>query len=156
MASSKAKVEAEIEARKQAMLYQIEALGGDLNEAGESVKEAVLNNPFVKAGGALVVGLLVGLLVGKRRSSGPATAPVSLRQLTEAGVDDATLDRLQQSGAVVVVSSGGETKKKSSLVQSAGGVLVSLALREVVRRIMDRVDIEDAISLDEAVGPDQA
>lgn len=66
-ALSKQEVETELEGKSEEIARRLDQIQRELNASGKEVKEQILANPLVSAGGALAVGALVGLIIKRRR-----------------------------------------------------------------------------------------
>lgn len=88
----------ELDAKTALIQLRVEAIKGEIaqipDDAKKAVQKAVFQNPWVAVGGSLALGLIVGLLVGKRRvkptalSKALAYVPSSQRHLAERYVDE--------------------------------------------------------------------
>lgn len=119
------------------------------DDAKKAVQKAVFQNPWVAVGGSLALGLLVGLIAGKRRvkptalSKALAYVPSSQRHLAERYVDDlqratrravrrgedaahAVASFVAAHAPPVIVVEEAAPAKKSGLGGAIGGILVTL------------------------------
>ncbi len=93
---TKHQVEAQLRQKSDDISRRLDALQSEVATTGDAVKEAVLKNPFVVAGGAVIAGLLVGLIFGGRRkgkqfSIGPSAHQALIDAYLDTLVDDARL-----------------------------------------------------------------
>ncbi|MEM1126594.1 MAG: hypothetical protein AAGI71_08085 [Bacteroidota bacterium] len=148
-ASAAAAVEAQLKAREAAITHRLEAISGELNTAGESVKEALQSHPLVRAGGAVALGLLVGLLVGGigRRRPGPTLsldgldAPVQAALQRLVKKDPKTAQAVEhalqaRAGSVVVAPESSSSGVLGGVVSTAFRIGLGLVLREGMSRLI--------------------
>lgn len=143
----------ELDAKSALMQMRVEAIKGELarvpDDAKKAVQKAVFTNPWVALGGSLALGLVVGLLVGKKRV--PQTAlskaleyvPASQRHLAERYVHelqqhlrraarkgedaaDAARDFVSRHAPPVIVSVEEPKASGGGLGGALGGILVTL------------------------------
>lgn len=67
LAEKKAQVQAKLAEREASMSRRYDGLHGGVENIGETVKQDLLANPLVKIGGVVLAGLVVGLILGKRK-----------------------------------------------------------------------------------------
>ncbi len=110
-------LDARLKASEEAIASHVEALQTEVEQTGREVRDFVLRNPWVGVTGALLGGVAVGLLLGKRR--GPRT---------HRDVLDRYLDGLSD-----IARSAGATDEE-----------VSVLLRDALRESMPPVVIRGA------------
>lgn len=89
-------LEAQLREKRSAIKDRIDALQGEVMTTGEALKGAVTRNPWVGVGGAVLAGVVVGLLFGgRRRDRDPFGAGYRHKQLID-GYLDALADDLRR------------------------------------------------------------
>ena len=91
---TKQEVEGQLHQKKDDIDRRIDALQGEVQTLGTSIKEAVLRHPAVSAGGAVLAGVVVGLLTTRgrgRRAELKGTHRALVDTYVDAVADDARL-----------------------------------------------------------------
>lgn len=79
--SSRASIEAELAEKKNAIQRRIDEIEDDIVSAPAAIKSSIMKHPVVGLAGALAAGLVVGLIVTRRRK--PDLAPLHQRLVDE-------------------------------------------------------------------------
>ncbi len=142
---TKEEVEQALNAKKNQIEQRLAALQEEVSTVAPSIRDAVFNHPLVSVGGALLAGLVVGLLFGgKKRRKDTFGAGANHRALVDhyvgAIVEEARHRMAEGEDAEeavraalhervpLIVYEVPETSSKSSLT----GTLMNLALRQLV------------------------
>lgn len=166
---TKEEVAQQLDKRSASINLRLDALQGEVATAGEAVREAVFRNPLLSVGGMLVAGLVVGLIVGKRRDRlGETHAALLERYLDVVGeevrravrrgrdADEAVREALQGRAPVIVYEaperSEGFIKQSLDLVlKTAMGFAVKAALDTASNRFHFISDEEEEEAVSNAV-----
>ena len=140
-----ADVERELKQKKDQIEQRLEALQEEVSTVGPSIRDAVFKHPLVSVGGALLAGLLVGLMAGgKKRPKDAYGAKANHRALVDHYVgaiveearhrmaegqdaDEAVRAALQERVPLIVYEVP-EAADRPGIV----GQLMSLALRQLL------------------------
>lgn len=142
-ALTKDDVEQELQLKENQIEQRITALQEEVASVAPTLRDAIFNHPVVSVGGALLAGLVVGLIFGgkKRRRSAPGIDHHALvenyvdavveearhRVLDGQSVDEAVQAALEDRVPLIVYESPDSGGKQGLL-----GTVTTLALRQVV------------------------
>ncbi|SHK13734.1 hypothetical protein [Rhodothermus profundi] len=158
--TSRAEVEAALQARAQAIEADLEALHEEIRQMGQSVRETLWNHPLISVGGSLAAGLLVGWLLGglgrnrrarlSRRHRALVTAYVEAlvaeaQKAARRGRNPETAIRraLEERVPLVVVQE--DTARKKGPVRTLIGAMLGLAgsaLSAALSRVLTEIVVE--------------
>ncbi len=149
---SKEEVESMLRSRTDSISSRLTAIQREVTDTGDAIKSAITDNVWLGVGAALVGGVLVGLLLTRRRGDGQggdpsADTPNGLAELVtrsvkaslEEGADPteqvaALLERVQGS-TVVERPAQRKAGATSGLLRTVGFSLLNMAVRQAVSRI---------------------
>ncbi|QXD16091.1 hypothetical protein GQ464_003850 [Rhodocaloribacter litoris] len=156
---TRAEVEARLKGKDEAIARRLDAIKAEVAGAGASLRKA-LDNPLVAVGAMLAGGLLLGWMLGGRRTrrQAPRLDAMVLDALAEVIADEAVAlmeagaspeealhEVLRRRAPVVLVrpDDGGREADGvlRSLLRLAGGVLTSIVLRNAIEVAVDRLGL---------------
>ncbi len=138
---TKEAVEKELQLKENQIEQRISALQEEVASVAPTIRDALFNHPLVSVGGALLAGLVVGLIFGKRRNAASGVSHRALvdhyadavveearhRVVNGQDVDEAVYAALKDRVPLIVYEIP-ETEDKQGLISS----VVSLVLHQVV------------------------
>ncbi len=140
---TKEAVEKELQLKENQIEQRISTLQQEVASVAPTIRDALFNHPLVSVGGALLAGLVVGLIGGgkKRRNTASGVSHRTLvdhyvdavaeearhRVVNGQDVDEAVYAALKDRVPLIVYETP-QTKEKQGLINS----VVSLVLRQVV------------------------
>lgn len=68
LAEKKAQVKAKLAEREASMARRYNGFQGGVEDMSKTVQEDLLGNPLIKLGGVMLAGVIVGLILGKRKN----------------------------------------------------------------------------------------
>ena len=142
---TKEEVERALNTKKDQIEQRLALLQDEVSSVGPSIRDAVFNHPLVSVGGALLAGLVVGLLFGgKKRSKDRLGAGADHRALVDhyvgAVVDEARLRVAEGQDAAEAVRAALEERVPLIVYEVPDGAakpglirtVMTLALRQLV------------------------
>lgn len=162
---SKAEVEAQLQGKTEAISERMNALRAEMEDAPSSLWEEMKKRPLLSLGGALAVGLLVGLWVaGRRKRRLKRSHKALIDRYIEAlrdevkhavrggdDIDTAVKKALQQRTPLIVYTANGEASSSSpgwlrNLFDIVFDTSLALFVREGLHALLGDMDFDQGVA----------
>lgn len=161
---SKAQLEAQLQSKTEAISARMDALREEVEDTPSSLWDEMKKRPLVSLGGALAVGLLVGLWIsGRRKRRVKRSHQALIEQYIDAlrgevrhavaggeDLDSAVRQALQQRVPLIVYTPNGEEAESSGWIRNLLSLVfntsLGLLVREALYGLLDGLDLEQEVA----------